>query len=114
MDDHAAENTSILVVDYSLTMFDNVYPTQLYEHLVTYNNLVAQGYKDILLLGDSAGAHMSLSLARASISGRGQQQLQQYNVLLDLPQPQALILVSPWVQPCTTTSYDTGAMCGAI
>ena len=65
LDDHAAENTSILVVDYSLTMFDNVYPTQLYEHLVTYNNLAAQGYKDILLLGDSAGAHMSLSLARA-------------------------------------------------
>ena len=55
VDDHAAENTSILVVDYSLTMFDNVYPTQLYEHLVTYNNLVAQGYKDILLLGIQQG-----------------------------------------------------------
>lgn len=103
LDDHAAENTSILVVDYSLTMFDNVYPTQLYEHLVTYNNLVAQGYKDILLLGDSAGAHMSLSLARAiAYPEEAKQQLQQYNVLLDLPQPQALILVSPWVQPCTT------------
>ena len=59
------------MVDYSLTMFDNVYPTQLYEHLVTYNNLVAQGYKDILLLGDSAGAYVVV-VGQSRISGRGQ------------------------------------------
>ncbi|CAX43283.1 esterase/lipase, putative [Candida dubliniensis CD36] len=107
LDDRAAEKTSILVVDYSLTMFDSVYPTQLYEHLVTYHNLVAQGYKEIMLLGDSAGAHMSLSLARAiAYPEEVEDQLARHGFKVgfsvgDLPQPETLILVSPWVQPCT-------------
>ncbi|KAI5957450.1 hypothetical protein KGF57_003144 [Candida theae] len=108
LDDQTAAHTSILIIDYSLTMFDHIYPTQLYECLRTYSNLVKSGYTNITLMGDSAGAHMSLSLARA-IAYPEEVKLQfdyfsQFNVnfnISDLPQPIALILDAPWVQPCT-------------
>ncbi|CAK9440397.1 uncharacterized protein LODBEIA_P44970 [Lodderomyces beijingensis] len=108
LNDKAAAKTSILVIDYSLTMFDHEYPTQLFECLTTYNNLVKAGYKNIMLLGDSAGSHMSLSLARAiAYPDEVKQQLEpfpQFKLnfsVSSLPQPKALILDAPWVQPCT-------------
>ncbi|KAG5416959.1 hypothetical protein I9W82_004590 [Candida metapsilosis] len=108
LDDKTAANTSILIVDYSLTMFDHIYPTQLYECLCSYNNLVKSGYRNITLMGDSAGAHMSLSIARAiAYPEEIKQQFDYFSQfkldfsVADLPQPKALILDSPWVQPCT-------------
>ncbi|EMG50043.1 hypothetical protein G210_4953 [Candida maltosa Xu316] len=106
LDDHAAENTSILVVDYSLTMFDQAYPTQLFECLTSYSNLVKAGYKDIFLLGDSAGAHMALSIARAvAYPKEVEEQFNHYPKfkldfdVCNLPQPKGLLLISPWVEP---------------
>ncbi|KAI3403741.1 hypothetical protein KGF56_003466 [Candida oxycetoniae] len=114
LDNKAAAKTSILIVDYSLTMFDKEYPTQLFECLTSYKNLVKAGYKNIMLLGDSAGAHMSLSLARAiAYPEEVKQQLEPYpQFKLDfsvssLPQPKALILDAPWVQPCTRPKRPT-------
>lgn len=114
LDDNAAAKTSIMIIDYSLTMFDNEYPTQLFECLTTYKNLVQDGYKNIILLGDSAGAHMSLSLARAiAYPEEVKEQLEpfpkyklNFNVS-ELPQPKALILDAPWVQPCTKPTIPT-------
>lgn len=108
LDDKTAARTSILIVDYSLTMFDHIYPTQLFECLRTYDNLVKLGYSNMILMGDSAGAHMSLSLARAI--AYPEEIKQQFDYFSDfklkfnianLPQPKALILDAPWVQPCT-------------
>lgn len=108
LDDKTAARTSIMIVDYSLTMFDHIYPTQLYECLRTYNNLVQLGYNNIILMGDSAGAHMSLSLARAiAYPEEIKQQFEYFSEfklkfnVSNLPQPKALILDAPWVQPCT-------------
>ncbi|KAI5960630.1 uncharacterized protein KGF55_004523 [Candida pseudojiufengensis] len=110
LNDKAAENTSILVIDYSLTMFNNEYPTQLIECLTTYSNLIKDGYKNIILLGDSAGAHMSLSIARAI--AYPEEVLKQFEYakrtvnfdISTLPQPKALILDAPWPEPCTKRS----------
>ncbi|KAI5951991.1 hypothetical protein KGF54_005066 [Candida jiufengensis] len=107
LNDKASENSSILVIDYSLTMFDHEFPTQLIECLSTYSNLIKDGYKNIMLLGDSAGAHMSLSIARAI--AYPEEALTQFehagrSIKFDLsalPQPKALILDAPWPEPCT-------------
>ncbi|EGW33558.1 uncharacterized protein SPAPADRAFT_60897 [Spathaspora passalidarum NRRL Y-27907] len=114
LDDHTQTNTSIMVLDYSLTMFDKVYPTQLYEALVNYKNLVVGGYKSISYIGDSAGTHLALGVARSlayphEIISQFTN-FPEFNFSADffklneqeqLPQPKSLILISPWVQPCT-------------
>ncbi|CAI5756349.1 unnamed protein product [Candida verbasci] len=113
LNDKAAKNVSILVVDYSITMFNHVYPTQLYECLTSYNNLVKAGYSKIMLLGDSAGSHMSLSIARSiSYPEEVKQQFEGTKFKLNfnvssLPQPKALLLDAPWVQPCTPPTLPT-------
>lgn len=49
---------SILLVDYSLTSNGNAYPTQINEANEIYDKLVADGYTNIVVVGDSAGGNL--------------------------------------------------------
>ena len=71
----------------------NVYPAALEDAFATYQQILKQGTKaeNIILVGDSAGAHLSLSLVAF---------LKTQNV----EQPGVIILQSPW-----TTFETTGA-----
>lgn len=120
LNSQARKKLSIMVVDYSLSMFDHEYPTQLWEALNTYNNLVQDGYKNIHLVGDSCGAHLALSIARAT--AYPEETREQFShfpkfplqfSLESLPQPKSLSLDSPWVEPCHTVDfpYKHGADC---
>lgn len=111
---------SIMVVDYSLSMFDHEYPTQLWEALNVYNKLVKSGYKNIHLVGDSCGAHLSLSVARSiAYPQETREQFSHFpkfplNVSLEtLPHPRSLSLDSPWVEPCANVQMPVrhGADC---
>lgn len=55
------EDISILVVDYSLTCQGSVYPTQINEANDVYDKLVAEGYTNIVVGGDSAGANLAVN-----------------------------------------------------
>ncbi|KAG7663392.1 uncharacterized protein J8A68_003044 [[Candida] subhashii] len=108
LDNTTSEKLSILVVDYSLTMFDHVYPTQIHETLTTYYNLVQSGYDSIHLIGDSAGSHLALTVARCLAYPQETRthfsHFPQFPLsfpLESLPQPSSLILISPWPEPCT-------------
>lgn len=52
---------SILLLDYSLTLFDHTFPTQLNEMYAVYDKVVADGYRNIGIIGDSAGGNMVLN-----------------------------------------------------
>lgn len=117
---------SVLVVDYSLTTQGLTYPTQIRECLDVYAKLVAEGYKNIHFVGDSAGGNMSLALTRiAAYPEDAQAHFSRFKQFEDyqwptLPQPQTLLLVSPWVEPLYApklpTSYgiDTYGDLGAV
>ncbi|KAK6204404.1 Arylacetamide deacetylase [Scheffersomyces amazonensis] len=101
------KKTSFLIVDYSLTLFDHVFPTQLWETLSSYKTLVDNGYKNIHLFGESAGAHLALTLSRYVAYPEEAQEIFSkfpqfdFSSFKNLPQPVSLVLESPWVQPCT-------------
>ncbi len=59
------DRLSILLLDYTTTANGAKYPTQLKEIASTYNQL-AKTSDNIIVGGDSAGAHLSLSLIRHS------------------------------------------------
>lgn len=105
---------SIVLVDYSLTSAGHRYPTQIHEGLQTYIELVSQGYKNITLVGDSAGGNLSLALSRfiaypqeSSDHFKKYDQFKSFDwsVISKLPQPKSLILISPWLQPYTAPNF---------
>ncbi len=59
------DRLSILMLDYTTTANGAKYPTQLKEASLAYNELT-KTCKDIIVGGDSAGGHLSLSLIRHS------------------------------------------------
>ncbi|ODV79687.1 Arylacetamide deacetylase [Suhomyces tanzawaensis NRRL Y-17324] len=99
--------TSILFLDYSTTANNFTYPTQLREAIYSYNGLVEQGYKNIHLIGDSAGVHLICSIARyIAYPEEAKEQFKHFpkfdfSFHGELVQPKSLILMSPWVQPTT-------------
>ena len=108
------KKTSILIVDYSLTLHDHIYPTQLWETLRAYNELLSNGYKNIHLVGDSAGTHLALSVSRyisyPEESAKQFALFPQFDFNFSrqpFPQPKSLVLISPWVEPCTAPVEPT-------
>lgn len=103
--DEVRKNVSILVLDYSTTVDNCVYPTQIHETLVVYQQLVLKGYNNIVLLGDSAGANLALSVTRfLAYRKEAEEYFGKFPIFrklfnADLPQPYGLILISPWVEP---------------
>lgn len=59
---------------------------KLYRHLLETN-------KPIIIMGDSAGGGLSASFA-------------EYLAVIDLPQPESLILISPWIDVSMSGDYD--------
>lgn len=53
---------SILLMDYSLTCMGYTYPTQINETNEVYDKLVADGYTNIVVVGDSAGGNLAANL----------------------------------------------------
>lgn len=114
---------SVAMVDYSLTCHYKKFPSQIFETLHSYRELVNQGFTKITLVGDSAGTNLAAAVARfiaypeearatfASFS--------EFNWdFSPLPQPANLVFVSPWLEPCTLPTpvpgVDTTGDLGAI
>lgn len=87
MDPEKQKKTSILFLDYKLVSHGYTFPTQLNQLHYTYNKLVFQESNNIILMGDSAGGHLSVSYT-------------QYLKTLEeeVVYPKQLILISPWVK----------------
>lgn len=83
------QRTSILFLDYSLISNGYPFPRQLNELHGTYSQLVSEGNKNIILMGDSAGGHLSISYTQylRTLTGPG-----------PIVYPLKLILISPWVK----------------
>lgn len=119
--DGVAEDLSILVVDYLLTLFDDVFPTQLVQGLESYNNLIQAGYGDIHLLGDSAGAHLALNIHMAIANPKEtKEMLAEFGHTYQTKPvpPKSLLLLSPWVNPTippiVTPGVNTWGDLGAL
>lgn len=88
LDTDKQKKTSILFLDYKLASRGHTLPTQLYQLHDTYSKLVSEGSSNILLMGDSAGGHLSIAYT-------------QYLKTLSkspLVYPRQLLLISPWVK----------------
>lgn len=87
LDAEKRRKTSILFLDYKLVSHGYPFPTQLNQLHVTYSRLVAETCNNIVLMGDSAGGHLSVAYT-------------QYLKTLTHPvvYPKQLVLVSPWVK----------------
>lgn len=87
LDPEKRKKTSILFLDYTLIGRNVSIPTQLMELHETYTKLLDEGYTNIILMGDSAGGHLSISYT-------------QYLKSLNKPvtYPTKLLLISPWVK----------------
>lgn len=87
LDDEKRQKTSILFLDYKLVSHGYSFPTQLNQLHDTYSKLVSQDRNNIILMGDSAGGHLSVAYT-------------QFLKTLDqtVVYPKQLVLVSPWVK----------------
>ncbi|MCP8719489.1 MAG: alpha/beta hydrolase [Asgard group archaeon] len=114
LDARVADELSILVVDYLLTLFDHVFPAQLVESLESYTNLIKAGFKDIHLIGDSAGGHLAVNMQMAIANPKETKEMfadfGYDSGALDgkLVAPKSLSLLSPWVQPTVAPIVSPG------
>lgn len=84
------ERLSILWLDYSLTP-GHAYPAQLQQAIEAYNAL-AQSSNNIIAVGDSAGAHLTLQMSRTL------QHVPTPAITSPIARkPECLALISPWV-----------------
>lgn len=91
------ENLSILVLDYNLTCQGYPIPHQLSQLVETYTNLVKEGGKNFLLMGDSAGGNLAITFT----------QYLRLSNSSNLPYPKSSILISPWVKLIAETYQNT-------
>ncbi|KAF0701162.1 Aste57867_8313 [Aphanomyces stellatus] len=99
---HHGKNLRIIALEYTLAP-EAQFPTQQNEALAAYSYLVGETTKPILLLGNSAGGNLVLSLLLAL-------KLPQHS---HLPLPAAAVLASPWCTTDTTNpppSYTANAI----
>lgn len=85
-----SDRLSILLVDYAVSPNEGVWSKQLQQAAAVYNKL-SESSNNIILAGDSAGAHLSLSLSRHVKYPWGD------GVPQVASKPQGLITISPWV-----------------
>lgn len=117
------QQLSIAMVDYSLTCHGKTFPTQIYETLHSYRELVKQGFTKITLVGDSAGNNLALAVSRfIAYPEEAKATFSPFSEFAwnfsPLPQPANLVIVSPWLEPCTLPTpipgVDTSGDLGAI
>lgn len=87
LDPSKKDKTSILLLDYDLVGTKVSFPTQLEQLHGTYRQLVQEGHTNIILMGDSAGGHLSISYTQY-LKSLGSRAIY----------PSKLILISPWVK----------------
>lgn len=87
LDDDKQKKTSILLLDYKLVCNGFPFPTQLNQLHDTYTRLTFRGNDNIVLMGDSAGGHLSVAYTQFLKT------LEEEVVF-----PRQLVLVSPWLK----------------
>ncbi|ONH68045.1 putative steryl acetyl hydrolase mug81 [Cyberlindnera fabianii] len=101
--------SSIIIVDYCVT---DEYPTQLRELVQVYNE-VKKSSDNIVLMGDSAGGHLVLSLLR-----HAEHPLTSVDTVVIDNELKGLILLSPWVnlwpEESPGSSYEQFKKCDLI
>lgn len=118
----ARDKLSVAVIDYSLTCHNHIYPTQIHEAVAAYRAMVAEGYSNITIVGDSAGTNLACAVARyIAYPDEAAAQFTPYTEFAwdfsALPQPH-LVFISPWLEPYTvptaTPGVNTDGDLGAI
>lgn len=96
---------TVFMVNYRLAP-ESIYPAALEDAASAYKGLLRAGYNPnkIILMGDSAGGNLALSLAV-------------YLRDNNLPQPKAIVLLSPWTHigtelPARINNYEKDKMLG--
>lgn len=103
----------VALVDYSLTCHYAAYPTQIFQAMRTYRELVRAGYTKITLIGDSCGANLAGAMARfIAYPDEAKEHFSQYKDFewdfSPVVQPENIIWVSPWVEPYTVATLIPG------
>lgn len=78
--------TSLLLLDYKLVCHGHTFPTQINQLDETYNQLVADGFNEVTLVGDSAGGNLAVNYTQVLRNRR------------DPVWPKNLVLISPWLK----------------
>lgn len=95
-------NLAIAILDYLLTSQDFFYPTQIFEAVRAYRQLVDLGY-EVVLMGDSAGANLALAVARFVANlGEAEAHFSRFSEFAwdfrPVSPPRTMVLIAPWVQ----------------
>lgn len=95
LDKYYSKKISVLILDYTLTSQGARYPKQCNEVFEVYQQLLAQDYKNIIVMGDSAGGNLTMTL------------LQDLRPKDNIVWPRGVISMSPWLN--TTHAKKTGS-----
>ncbi|WPK24815.1 hypothetical protein PUMCH_002106 [Australozyma saopauloensis] len=87
LDYEKRRRTSILFLDYNLISEGYPFPHQLHQLHKTYSKLVSEKNDNIILMGDSAGGHLSISYTQFLRT-----------VSAPVVYPLKMVLISPWVK----------------
>jgi len=86
----ARSGMDVFVADYGLAP-EHAFPTALNHAMAAYSGLVEAGYRKIVVVGDSAGGGLTLSLLAKLVAEAD-----------ELPQPVAAVVMSPWTDLALT------------
>ncbi|SGZ51681.1 CIC11C00000000076 [Sungouiella intermedia] len=103
----------VALLDYSLTCHYANYPTQIFQAMEAYRELVRAGYTDITLIGDSAGGNLAGAISRfIAYPEEAMEQFSRYKEFnwdfSPVLQPANIIWISPWVEPYTKPKLIPG------
>lgn len=87
LDPAKKKKSSVLLLDYKLASQGHTFPTQMLQLDQSYQRLVDEGNKNIILLGDSAGGNLAVGYSQFL---KAKNEPVQY--------PLKLLLISPWVK----------------
>ncbi|PVH16358.1 uncharacterized protein CXQ87_004234 [Candidozyma duobushaemuli] len=87
LDPAIKKKTSVLLLDYKLASKGHTFPTQMLQLDQSYQRLVQEGNKNIIMMGDSAGGNLAVGHTQFL---KAKEEPVQY--------PTKLLLISPWVK----------------
>lgn len=106
------DSLALAILYYLPTAYGDTYPTQIFEAVEAYRELVSQGY-EVVVLGDSAGANLALAVARFfAYPEEAKAHFSQYPKFAwnfsVVAAPRHLVLISPWILPYTAPEPTPG------